>query len=102
MRGGVVKPNDIIWFFIFCILLHETCKRGALMYYQNLARQYLKDAEILKKHIKKLRTQYVKIDDDADEEFKYRISLLYGMYLDLMHIGKYLIRKCEVMKKDES
>ncbi len=71
------------------------------MYYENLAQQYSKDAENLKKHIKKLKTQYVKIDDDSDEEFKYRISLLYGMYLDLMHTEKYLNRKCEVMKKDE-
>ncbi len=71
------------------------------MYYKILAEQYLKDAEILKKHIKNLKTQYVKTGDDIDEEFKYRISLLYAMYLDLMHTGKYLKRKCEVMKKDE-
>lgn len=72
------------------------------MNYEILAQQYLKDAEILKKHIKNLKTQYVKTGDDIDEEFKYRISLLYAMYLDLMHTGKYLKRKCEVMKKDES
>lgn len=72
------------------------------MNYEILAQQYLKDAKILKKHIKNLKTQYVKTGDDIDEEFKYRISLLYGMYLDLMHTGKYLKRKCEVMKKDES
>lgn len=69
------------------------------MYYKILARQYLKDAESLKKHIKTLKTQYVSMDDRVDEELKYRISLLYGMYLDLMHMGKYLKRKYEVMKK---
>ncbi len=68
------------------------------MYYKILAEQYLKDAEILKKHIKTLKVQYV----DIDEESKYRFSLLYGMYLDLMHTGKYLKRKCEVMKKHGS
>lgn len=71
------------------------------MYYKNLARQYLENAEALKKYIKKLKTQCAKANGCTNEEIRYRISLLYGMYLDLMHTGKYLIRKCEVMKRDE-
>ncbi len=70
------------------------------MYYKILAEQYLKNAETLKKHIKTLKTQYVNIDDETDEELKCRISLLYGMYLDLMHICKYLKWKYEVTKKN--
>lgn len=70
------------------------------MYYKILARQYFKDAQTLKQHIKTLKSKYVNKNDDMDEEVRYRISLLYGMYLDLMHIGKYLKRKYEVMKKD--
>lgn len=70
------------------------------MYYKFLANQYFKDAETLKRHIKTLKTQHASIDNNIDEEFKYRISLLYGMYLDLLHIGRYLKRKCEVMKRN--
>ena len=69
------------------------------MYYEVLASKYFQDADALKKHIKTLKLQHVNSDGDVDEEVKFRISLLYGMYLDLIHIGKYLKRKCEVMKK---
>ena len=71
------------------------------MYYEILAQQYLKEAAILKKHIKKLKKQCTEINGGMSEESRYRIYLLYGMYLDLMHTGKYLTRKCEVMKKYE-
>lgn len=71
------------------------------MYYKILAWQYFEEAAALKKHIKKLKIQYLNIENGANEEIKYRISLLYGMYLDLMHTGKYLMKKCEVMKKHE-
>ncbi len=75
------------------------------MYYENLAKQYLQEALNLKKYLKNLKTQYVKLNniknlnDIKDEELSYRISILYNMYLDLVHTGKYLKRKCEVMKK---
>ena len=88
-------------FLFFCILLHEMCKRGAFMCYNVLAWQYFEEAATLKKHIKKLKIQYLDTKNGMNEEIKYRISLLYGMYLDLMHTGKYLIKKCEVMKKYE-
>ncbi len=71
------------------------------MYYETLSREYFKEAEILRKHIKILKTiktQYVKSDSRSEEETHYRISILYAMYLDLIHTGKYLNRKCEVMK----
>ncbi len=71
------------------------------MYYKILSQEYLKQAEILRKHIKKLKTHYVQITDSNDEEFKNRISILYSMYLDLIHTGKYLKRKHEVMIKHE-
>lgn len=71
------------------------------MYYETLSQEYFKEAEILKEHIKilkKLKTQCVKTDSENEDEMHYRISLLYGMYLELIHTGQYLSRKCEVMK----
>ena len=71
------------------------------MYYETLSQEYFKEAEILKKYIKilkMLKTQCVKTDSTNEDEINYRISLLYGMYLDLIHTGQYLNRKCEVIK----
>lgn len=73
------------------------------MYYEILSQKYFEEAEILKEHIKtlkKFKTQCVKTDTQNEDEMHYRISLLYGMYLDLLHIGQYLNRKCEVMKSE--
>ncbi len=72
------------------------------MYYEILSKEYFKEAEILREHIKILRTQYVKISvQNEEDEMKYRIAILYTMYLDLVHTGKYLIKKCEVMRSGE-
>ncbi len=68
------------------------------MYYEILSQEYFKEAEILKKHIKMLKTQCVEINSPNEDEINCRISILYSMYLDLRHTGKYLNRKCEVMK----
>lgn len=71
------------------------------MHYETLSQEYFKEAEVLKKHIKILKTfetQYVKVNNHNENEMHYRISILYSMYLDLIHTGKYLNRKCEVMK----
>lgn len=71
------------------------------MYYKILSQRYLEEAEILKKHIKSLKTQYV-LKNEASEidELHYRITILYEMYLDLVRVGKYLQRKYEVMQNE--
>lgn len=71
------------------------------MYYKILSQRYLEEAEILKKHIKSLKTQYVLKNEDSEiDELHYRITILYEMYLDLVHVGKYLQRKYEVMQNE--
>ncbi len=71
------------------------------MYYKILSQKYLEEAENLKKHIKLLKTQYVlKSEDSNFDELHYRITVLYEMYLDLVHIGKYLQRRREVTKNE--
>ena len=69
------------------------------MYYEELSHEYLNQAKILKKHIKSIRTQYVKISPEESSDVNYRLRLLYSMYLDLLHTGKYLKRKSEVVKE---
>ena len=71
------------------------------MYYKILSSEYLEQAQILKRYIKKLKTQFVQINDLEANELSRRISLLYSMYLDLIHTSEYLNRKYEVMKKHE-
>ena len=52
--------------------------------------------EVLKKYIKHLKSDFERSDD-----IKYRVSMLYGMYLDMKHTAEYLKRKCEVMKNEK-
>ncbi len=68
------------------------------MYYKIWSQRYLNEAEKLKNHIKSLKTQYVLTNDvSAADDLQYRITILYEMYLELVHTGKYLQRKYEVM-----
>ena len=68
------------------------------MWYKTLADQYLKQAHELKKHIKYLKAESESLKNFEYEQIHYRIIILYGMYLDLMHMGKYLNRKHEVIE----
>lgn len=71
------------------------------MYYKILSQRYLKEAENLKIYIKSLKTQSVlKTKVSEIDELHYRITILYEMYLDLIHVGKYLQRKHEVMHNE--
>lgn len=72
------------------------CKRGFGMFYKSMYKEYCKQAEILRVHIKLLKTQCVKATDPEKEKINYRISVLYPMYLDLLHTSEYLKRKSEV------
>ncbi len=68
------------------------------MWYKTLADQYLKEAGELKRHIRCLKKESANLKNFEYDQMHYRIVVLYGMYLDLMHMGKYLNRKHEVMK----
>lgn len=66
------------------------------MLYKSMYDEYSKQAETLRVHIKILKTQCVKATGFEKEKIRYRISVLYPMYLDLLHTTQYLKRKCEV------
>ncbi len=69
------------------------------MNYGPLSQKYFNDANILKSHIKFLKKQYPEVKADEDLQFKDRISTLYKMYLELVHTGKYLKRKQELIER---
>ena len=66
------------------------------MFYKSMYKEYSEQAEILRVHIKILKTQCVKATDVEQEKISDRISVLYPMYLDLLHTAQYLKRKSEV------
>lgn len=67
------------------------------MHYHNLYTEYLNQTDILKSYIKSLKS---KIGSNAEpESTKYRISILYSMYLDMKHTCEYLKIRCEESKK---
>ena len=63
------------------------------MYYKKLAQEYLKESKILNSHIKKIKKLYCYINDADERETYYRLKMLYSMYLDLKHVGEYLMHK---------
>lgn len=69
------------------------------MNYGPLSQEYFNEANILKNHIKFLKRQQSDTKTDEDLQFKDRISTLYKMYLELVHTGKYLKRKQELIDK---
>lgn len=69
------------------------------MCYRRLWVQYLRDAEIVKTHIQFLKKAKKDITKEKSENLKYRIDILYNIYLDLIHTAKYLEKKCEVIKR---
>lgn len=71
------------------------------MFYKSMYKEYSKQAEILRVHIKILKTQSVKATNFEKEKINYRISVLYPMYLDLLHTAQYLKRKGEVVTSGE-
>ena len=67
------------------------------MYYLKMYEEYLKQLSILKDYIKSLRQESKFTPLENKEYLEYRISILYGMYLEMKHTTEYLGRKCEVM-----
>lgn len=89
-----------LWILFFCISLHKLCRKGELMYYHNLYKQYIKDAADLKAYIKTLKSSVCHHEKDA-ELIKWRISMLYSMYLDLKHTAEYLKIRGEITKNEK-
>lgn len=64
------------------------------MCYYKLAKEYFSEAQRLNLHIKKIKKLYGKpINIENDRDTYYRIKTMYTMYLELKHVGEYLLRK---------
>ena len=70
------------------------------MYYHNLFKQYIKEAADLKAYIKTLKASACHCEKDA-EQIKWRVSMLYSMYLDLKHTAEYLKMRSERKKNEK-
>ena len=70
------------------------------MYYHNLYKQYIKEAADLKAYIKILKASACHWEKDADQ-IKWRVSMLYSMYLDLKHTAEYLKMRSERKKNEK-
>lgn len=69
------------------------------MNYELLAEEYFSEANVLKNHIKSLKHQYCGTKNGANTIVKDRISTLYKIYLELIHTGRYLKRKQELIER---
>ena len=84
----------------------ERKKKGVLpMQYEQYgdwAEEYLQEAEHLKSRVEALRSEArtVRSREEADRLIR-RAGLLYDMYLDCMHTGRFL-RRCERKGKRRS
>ena len=69
------------------------------MNYEILAGEYFDEARVLREHIKGLRKYETENSDDLN--LKYRIKMLYDMYLELRSTGAYLMHKSEVTNYEQ-
>ncbi len=69
------------------------------MDYRILAKQYFSEADTLKSYIKNLKKFENKNPEDLN--LKYRIKMLYEMYLELKNTGEYLMHKSEVTTNEQ-
>lgn len=60
------------------------------MNYKDWSNQYYLQEKSLKEYIKKLRTKTRVARPSELKDLNYRISLLYSMYLEVKHTGRYL------------
>jgi hypothetical protein len=61
------------------------------MNYKSLAEEYIKEAKELNSHIAEIKKQYYFTTSMADKDLDFRVKTLYSMYLELKHIGEYLM-----------
>ena len=55
--------------------------------------EYLREAEHLRERVGLLRRQAADATEEKEaDKLEGRIQLLYGMYLDCLHVGNYLIK----------
>lgn len=66
------------------------------MFYEKLYKQYYENEKKLRRCILYLKEKYSKDIENEDLQTCRRISLLYGMYLDLKYVTNLLKSKCEV------
>jgi hypothetical protein len=66
-----------------------------------LAQQYLSEASVLKAHIDRLRGQIPTATCSESADLKYRISILYTMYLECRHTGRFLSEHPIVLREKE-
>lgn len=62
------------------------------MDYNEWGEEYLQEAQMLRQHLELLKRQMKKAGTAAAKDLGRRISLIYPMYLECLHTGKYLIR----------
>ena len=62
--------------------------------YGEWSAQYMKEAEILRERVERLRTEArgIRNSDEADR-LSWRAAMLYGMYLDCLHTGRLLAER---------
>ncbi|MDP4120614.1 MAG: hypothetical protein Q8876_06130 [Bacillota bacterium] len=63
------------------------------MDYNKWANEYLAEAEEIKEYIGRLRNQVKEANAERKKELYSRITILYSMYLELNHTGKYLLER---------
>lgn len=69
------------------------------MDYREWGREYLAEAAGLKKRVDGLRRANRGLRDEQAMLLSRRITMLYGMYLECLHTGRYLIEKGEAYEK---
>lgn len=65
------------------------------MNYTELGQEYLKEAQMLKRHLEPLRAELKRTKGEDWVILFRRISMLNEMYLECLHIGRELLRKEE-------
>ncbi len=61
------------------------------MNHKKLAEEYIKEAKELNSYIGKIKKQYYSTTFLDDNNINFRLKTLYNMYLDLKHMGEYLM-----------
>lgn len=69
------------------------------MDYREWGGEYLAEAARLKKRVDELRRSYSGLRDEQAILLSRRITMLYGMYLECLHTGRYLTEKGEAYEK---
>lgn len=70
--------------------------------YKGWSEEYMKEAERLKERVRDIREQAKKEKNrEASDMLAWRIALLYGMYLDCLHVGRVLAERAYSAKDKE-